>query len=255
MVSAFAAEARLVLAQVKTHDKSNEITAVPQLLKMLDLAGCVVTADAMSCQKDIARQIVEQGGDYVLALKQNQPTLHDDARRLFEHALEHRFADLAHQSFCQVEKSHGRIVTRRCLQVDLAALDGLWQEPQQEWKGLSSLVMLQSERRMLQTGRTSVEKSGAARYYISSLAGDARKVARAVRRHWGIENRVHWVLDVVFDEDDCRIRKDHGPQNFAVLRHIALNLLRQETGSKRGIKAKQKRAGWDNDFLDKILTL
>jgi predicted transposase YbfD/YdcC len=221
------------------------------LLALLDLAGCIVTADAMICQKDIARQIVDQGGDYVLALKQNQPTLHDDARRLFEHALEHRFADLPHRAVCHVEKGHGRIVTRRCIQVDLVDLDGLWHEPQQEWAGLSSLVMLQSERQMLSTGRTSVET----RYYISSLAGDAGKVARAVRRHWGIENRVHWVLDVVFDEDDSRIRKDHGPQNFAVLRHMALNLLRQETSSKASIKAKQKKAGWNNDFLDKILTL
>ncbi len=248
MVSAFASDTHLVLAQVKVDAKSNEITAVPALLSLLDLTGCIVTADAMSCQKAIAAQIIHQGGDYVLALKGNQETLHDDVRCFFEYAAARKFEEVAHQTWTCVDKDHGRVETRRLWQVDLCHLEGRWADVQQQWTGLSSLLMLQSERQI--GDKTTTET----RYYLSSLAGDARKAARAIRQHWGIENSVHWVLDVVFDEDASRIRKDNGAQNFSVLRHIALNLLRQEQTHKRGIKTKQKRAGWDNGYLTKLLT-
>lgn len=248
LVSAWASHLRLVLGQVQVADKSNEITAVPALLALLDLNGCIVTADAMSCQKAIAKQIIGQGGHYLLSLKGNQDSLYEDVGLLFAYAKQHGFQDLPHQVAKSVDKGHGRIETRCVFAVDLDKLEGRWQDVQAEWAGLSSLVMV--ERHTKLTTKTRTETA----YYISSLPGNAARLARAIRGHWGIENKVHWVLDAVFDEDACRIRKDNAPQNFAVLRHIALNLLRQEKTHQRGIKAKQKRAGWDNDYLTQLLT-
>lgn len=247
LVSAWASENRLVLGAVSTEDKSNEITAFPRLLRLLDITGCIVTIDAMGCQKAIAAQIREQGGDYILALKDNHPALAEDVERFFLEAEAHQFADLSARCCQTVEKDHGRIETRRCCVVTLPQNDLFFGDVQQEWVGLRSLSCIQSQRQRGE--KITVER----RYFLSSLTGSAKRVLRAVRAHWGIENQVHHVLDVSLNEDACRIRRDHAAENFATLRHIALNLLRQEKSSKRGVKARQKQAGWDDTYLFKVL--
>ncbi len=251
LVSAWATESGLALGQVKVDSKSNEITAIPALLKLLDIAGCVITIDAMGCQRAIAKQIVDKKGDYVFSLKGNQSTLHEDVKLFFEDARAHDFYPkdqerrITHGYYETVEKDHGRIETRRCWMVQGAPLDWLWQRS--EWPGLSSIGAVECERRI--GARVSVET----RYFISSLRGSVKKFARAVRAHWGIENCLHWTLDMAFEEDECGIWQDHAPENLATLRKIALNLLRQEKRSKRGLKAKSKMAAWDNDYLLQIL--
>ena len=247
MLSAWASEQRLVLGSVAVDLKSNEITAIPVLLKSLELEGCVVTIDAMGCQTNIAREIVEAGGQYVLALKGNHGNIHQDVQALFAHAVEKRWEDRPHQFAQTQDWEHGRTEIRRCWQVNLSELYGTWDDAVEQWKGLASLIRLESERAV--GGVTTQE----VRYYLSSLAGDVRRALQAIRQHWGIENSVHWVLDVAFDEDDCRIRKDHAPVNMATLRQMALNLLRQETTCKKGFAVKRGKAGWDNAYLHKIL--
>ena len=242
MVSAWALEGRMVLGQVKTGEKSNEITAIPELLALLEIEGCIVTIDAMGCQKAIAENIIDKGADYVLGLKGNQGALHEDVEFFFQDCLTSRFKDVAYDYHETVDGDHGRIETRRYW---TASAD--WLPDRKEWKNLSTIVMTQRE--CYQNGRTSLEL----RYYITSLKSNAKKIAEAVRGHWGIENGLHWVLDIAFREDECRIRKDHAPANFAVLRHIALNLLRKENSKRRSIKTKRLRAGWDTDYLGKIL--
>jgi predicted transposase YbfD/YdcC len=247
MVSAWASHNRLVLGQVKVDSKSNEITAIPALLRLLDIQGCIVTIDAMGCQTAIAAQIIGQGGEYVLSLKGNQESVHTDVGLFFDHALATRFEGIAY-GYCEsVEKDHGRLEARRFWQVNLSDLDGRWADVQEKWKGLRSLVRVESVREV--GGRKSVE----VRYFLSSVSGKVRKVAEAVRCHWGIENSVHWVLDVVMHEDASRIRKDNSPQNLATVRHIALNLLRQEPGCKRSVRAKRHRAGWNEEYLLAVL--
>jgi predicted transposase YbfD/YdcC len=244
MVSAWALENQLVLGQVKVDEKSNEITAIPELLEALAISGCIVTIDALGCQKEIAQQIIDQGADYVLALKENQGGLYAAVADLFEYAQETDFADCDYHK--TIDKGHGRIEIRQCWTI--SAEDYLQFLPNRSaWPGLKTIVLVKSERRI--GHQTSLQ----VRYYISSLATGAKPHLNAVRGHWGIENQVHWILDVAFREDDCRIRKGNGPQNFAILRHIALNLLKQENTAKCGIKAKRLKAGWDEKYLLKVL--
>lgn len=247
MVSAWAARARLVLGAVKVEEKSNEIPAVPALLALLDIRGCIVTTDAMSCQKATAAQIIAQEGDYVLAVKDNQPSLFEAIQLRFTYLREHPFEAQSLQVCTRHSKGHGRLETRCCELLGLEANDPLWGDFQQEWSGLRSLVCITSTRQI------GDKVSQEVRYFISSLVGSASKVLSAVRQHWGIENRLHYVLDVSLEEDACRIRKDHGAEILAMLRHVALNLIRQEKTNKRGIKARQKKAGWDNDYLSLVL--
>lgn len=248
-VSAWAAANHLVLGQVKVDDKSNEITAIPALLALLDLHGCIVTIDAMGCQKEIARQIVAQGAEYVLALKENQETLYADVVEFFADARARKFADVAHGFHQEGDGGHGRVEIRRCWVVN--NIDWLRQR-HPAWEKLISIAMVEAVRRG--AGKRAEET----RYYISSLEGGTAKAAArmggAVRGHWGIENKVHWVLDVSFREDDCRGRVGNAPQNLAPVRHLSLNLLRQEQSLKVGIKNKRLRAGWDPDYLERILT-
>ena len=244
MVSAWASQNRLVLGQVKVDAKSNEITAIPELLKVLELHGCIVTIDAMGAQTAIAQQIIEQGGDYVLSLKGNQGNIHEDVAQLFDWTRKINFKDVPHEFYQTLDSGHGRIEIRRhWLLEDVAHLIDA-----DRWPGLQRVGLVEAERRV--NGQPpSLEQ----RYYLLSLDGGVERFANAVRSHWGIENQVHWVLDVAFNEDASRIRKDHAPENLALIRHIALNLLRQDTSTKAGTKAKRLKAGWDNDYLLGIL--
>ena len=236
LVSAWAVDQRLCLGQLAVGDKSNEIVAVPKLLELLSLKGRIVTTDAMSCQRKIAQQVIDQGADYVLALKGNQQTLHDDV---------HRFLDdpqtpLA--SATDTDKGHGRIETRTAA----LSTDITWLQESHAWPGLAAIGKITASREI--NGRTTVET----RYYLLSHAFTPKRLNAIVRSHWGIENGLHWVLDVIMDEDQARNRKDHGPQNLALLRKLALNLAKLEP-SKGSMRGKLKQAGWDNTFLVQIL--
>ena len=238
MVSAWASANNLVLGQRKVDDKSNEITAIPKLLAALELSGTVVTIDAMGCQRTIAEKIVDKKADYILAVKDNQQLLLDDIKDSFRMLAADTVAE-------EIDCGHGRVERRRCTVLgDLTLLD----KPG-DWKGLRSLVRIEAERFHKATGKTEHET----RYYISSLASDAARLLSLIRQHWGIENKLHWVLDVAFAEDLSRKRAGNAAQNFSLLNRIALNLLKRETTLKRGIKGKRLKAAWDPAYLLKLL--
>jgi len=249
MVSAWGAANGLVLGQVKVESKSNEITAIPQLLKMLDIQGCIVTIDAMGTQKQIAAQIVEQQGDYVLCVKDNHPSLFADVVAFFERSHQDRFLDgeaepIFHTSHTTRDADHGRIETRTCIASDI--LDQI--PASADWANLRSIVELTSER--ISSGKTTTQK----RYYITSLPADAKSILAAVRSHWRVENSLHWVLDVTFDEDQRRNRLGHGPENLSVLRHIAINLCKSNTTRKASVNRKRNMAAWEPEFLTELIT-
>ena len=246
LVTAWCVEEKLVLAQQAVDEKSNEITAVPLLLNMLDLKGTVVTSDALNTQKNIAEQIIKGGGDYVLAVKGNHPTLEGSlTANLNEMILEH-FKDVEHVYHESTDGGHGRIDTRRVWATD----DIGWLRGKADWKGLTTVAVVESTRRLIGTGKSSTER----RYFISSLpCTSGETFARLIRNHWSIENTQHWSLDMAFNEDQSRVRKDHGDQNLGVLRRIALGLLRRDTSVKIGIKNKRLKASRNREYLLKVL--
>ena len=248
VVSAWATANQLVLGQQTVAAKSNEIEAIPELLRLLDVSGCIVTIDAMGCQTALAEQIVTQKADYVLAVKDNQPHLHEDMALFFRLAEQDDFRKVDFGYARTVNKSHGRLEIRECRTVTgQESLQFL--RDYDRWPGLQTLAKVTSQRQV--NGQTTTET----RYYISSLPNDAARILEAVRSHWGVENSLHWVLDMAFSEDASRIRKDHAPENMALLRRIALTLLRQETTLKRGLQGKQLKAAMNPAYLLRVLSL
>lgn len=245
IVSAWSASHQLVLGQKKVNKKSNEVTAIPALLELLEIEKSIITIDAMGCQKEIAALIIKKKGDYLLALKGNQKLLHKDVKNWFDLARKEEFAGREHSYYQQIEGGHHRVEKRQIWTVAVSELPSL--HNQSLWTGLKTVVMVVSERRLWNKTTTEV------RFYLSSLASNAEKISQAIRSHWGIENSLHWTLDVTFSEDKSRIRKDHSPENFALLRRLAVNLLKQEKGFKGSLKMKRYLAGMDNNYLVQIL--
>jgi predicted transposase YbfD/YdcC len=247
MVSAWGVANGLVLGQRKVDEKSNEITAIPQLLEALDLKGCIVTIDAMGCQRDIAQQIVDQEGDYLLSLKGNQGQLHEDVAGMFDYFEEIAFQDIDHDYHKTVNKGHGRLEIRECWVFEPAAWSDYFRTLD-KWAGLQAVAMIRSQRREEEKVTTET------RYFITSLAAEAEKILFAARNHWGIENGLHWVLDIAFNEDQSRVRQGYAAENLAVIRHLVLNLLSQEKSLKVGKKNKRLRCAWDVAYREKVLS-
>lgn len=243
MVNAWATENRLVLGQTKVTAKSNEITAIPKLLKLLTIEGCLVSIDAMGCQTEIAQTIIEQQGDYVLALKANHKNLYEDVVQLFKFARQQDWQDINHEYYQTINKGHGRIEIRRHWTMgNTEYLCGA-----EQWKGLKTIGLVESERRV--NHQTTIEQ----RYYLLSIKSDAQRFAKAVRSHWTIENQLHWILDVGFQEDQIQGCLGYSAENLAVVRHLAVNLLTHEKTAKGGVHAKRLKAGWNNHYLTLVL--
>lgn len=246
LVSAWACHQGVALGQIKVADKSNEIPAMPQLLELLDVSGCIVTIDAMGCQTDIAQTIVDSDADYVFALKANQGQLYEDVQLLFDGVSTGEIRDIKVDSTQTVDGNHGRIETRTAYAIaDPGVISTL--RSSENFVNLNSVVKVTAEREINQQVTTET------RYYISSLPGDAAQLLEATRHHWRIENSCHWVLDVAFREDASRIRKDNSGENFAIVRRIALNLLKAEKSAKLGVANKRLKAAWDDNYLTTIL--
>ncbi len=243
MISAWANCANMVIGQIKTEEKSNEITAIPKLIKILELKGCIVTIDAMGTQKEIAKTIIDAKADYVLALKGNQQSLYEDVKEFFDDALINGFQDYDYEQYRDTNKDHGRYEVREYIFVRNVS----WLYNASKWTGLKSVGMVKS------TVTENNTKTVMTRYYISSLNGTCKGFAHAVRSHWGIENSLHWCLDIAFREDESRIRSENAPDNFAVIRHICLNLLKQEKTHKAGLKGKRLKAAWNTNYREKVL--
>ena len=233
----------MVLGQIKTEDKSNEITAIPALLDLLDIKGCIVTIDAMGCQEDIAAKIIDKKSDYILAVKDNQKNLHHEIIDFFECARQHDFKGITHDYFEEISKGHGRVETRKSW--ISTCLDTI--ENTTKWPGITAIGMVESERYI--KGITTVER----RHYIASIAQDAEIFAHAVRSHWGIENKLHWVLDVTFKEDASRVRRDNCAENLGVIRHIVINILRQDKTTKGSVKGRRYKCAVDSEYANKVL--
>jgi predicted transposase YbfD/YdcC len=242
MVSAWVSSHHLLLGQVKTDEKSNEITAIPKLLAMIDVKGHIVTLDAMGAQKKIAQQIVKQEGDYVISLKGNQGTLHENVQNAFEEAVAQEWQGVRHETCQTIESGHGRIEKRRYYLLPAAAVN-----IPQEWSTVKSVVMVERERTDWK------ETSHEVQYHICSLPADIEKISTAIRSHWGVENQLHWSLDVLFNEDKSRIRTAHGAENFGTMRRQTLGLLQRDTTLKQSIRLKRYRAAMDNDYLIRVL--
>ncbi len=245
LVGAWASEHRLFLGQVKVEDKSNEITAIPALLELLDISGCIITIDAMGTQHEIAHRIVTLGADYVLALKANHPTLHAQVKQWFETAQASDFEGIEYSNDVRVESGHHRREKRQVTAVSIDQMSDLYKQAQ--WSGLQTIVRVVRTRHLWNKTTTEVM------FYLSSLPPDAQQLGKAIRQHWSIENQLHWVLDVTFGEDASRIRKGNAPENIALLKRWSINLLNQETSFKRSTRQKAKRASMDVTYLLKVL--
>jgi len=256
MVSVWASKAELALGQLATDQKSNEITTIPKLLDLVTLHGAVVTIDAMGCQTEIAQKIIDGGGDYILAVKDNQPTLHEEIKLLFDQAIEQQFEGMGYDTHEQIDHGHGRVETRRVW----VTRDVDWLREQGRWAGLRGAVCVESTREVIDPAGGPPQRSTQRRHYITSVdhrapGRDAAWFAQRVRDHWSIENKLHWRLDVTFNEDQCRVRKDHAAENLARLRRIAMNLLKRETTRNLSLPRKRLLAGWSQDYMLTVLGL